>query len=543
MKNAGICGFIKFLVHNNAKENVDYKIVGQNLYINKEYLKNNFDDIAIKYVDTMGEIFEETSSHKRMLNSVDNTVKILETNSIDSLDKEQYNNCMTELNLFADRMTISSKISTYDLLSKYEDVLPIKREVFDKIKKSKDLNEKYEFYKEAVKLVEQPIVHKLLIYNELLYGKFKLFFSQNSQTHKITCLCEKDKSFDQIYHKNFIVPLIDEFDVEDKKKNYQCIECMGSMKNKRDFTFLVDSSDDLNRKKSYYWNCKTDAHVCPLCAFIYTFIPLGFSFYGGDALFVNENSSIEQLRRMNQNILEVQNDGKLNRRVLRIFTDEKISTMSRVKSNVQVILCSNNYSHFRFDIIDLETIKHLEKGSKYLQKLENIKINFGTQEKSDWHYVYDMVFDCITMRQSFYGMIDKIMKHEFSNGFNYLKNILYLETIFYGSDNVDELKKKVDAAYHFGSALREEILGKEEARKTDKNNENDNKLRGVVYRLLNLTASGNCSDFLDTVIRVYNSYGLAIPYVFKDCYCSEEMFKAISHGFILGLKYVPNPDK
>lgn len=542
MKNAGICGFIKFLVHNNAKENVDYKISGQNLYINKEYLKNNFNDIAIKYVDTMAEIFEETSYYKRMLAHVAGVLKVLETDSIDSLDKKQYDSCMTELNSFAEKMTMSSKINVYNSLDEYE-VTPITREIFDKIKKSKDLSEKYQLYKESLPLIEQPRLHKFLVYNELVYGKFKLFFNENSMQKKITYLCEKDKGFDQTYHKNFIVPLIDEFDVEDKKKSYQCIECMGSMKNKRDFTFLVDSSDDLNRKKSYYWNCKTDAHVCPLCAFIYTFIPLGFSFYGGDALFVNENSSIEQLRRMNQNILEIQNDGKLNRRVLRIFTDEKISTMSRVKSNVQVILCSNNYSHFRFDVIDVETIKHLEKGSKYLQKLENIKINFGTQEKSDWRYVYDMVFDCITMRQSFYGIIDKIMKHEFSNGFNYLKNILYLETIFYGGDNVDELKKKVDAAYHFGSKLREEILGKEEARKTDKDNEKDNKLRGVVYRLLNLTASGNCSDFLDTVIRVYNSYGLAIPYVFKDCYSSEEMFKAISHGFILGLKYVPNPDK
>ena len=103
---------------------------------------------------------------------------------------------------------------------------------------------------------------------------------------------------------------------------------------------------------------------------------------------------------------------------------------------------------------------------------------------------------------------------------------------------MDELNKKIDFAFMSGKALRESILGKEAAKSSENGAEaDDNRLRGLVYRLVNLTAVGDCSQFIDTVIRIYAGYGLTIPTVFKDCYKSDEMFKAISHGFILGLKY------
>ncbi|MBR6599741.1 MAG: hypothetical protein IKK88_05520, partial [Oscillospiraceae bacterium] len=192
-----------------------------------------------------------------------------------------------------------------------------------------------------------------------------------------------------------------------------------------------------------------------------------------------------------------------------------------------------------FDIIDVQTIRHLRNGKKYLNNLEKInkKFNFGTP--NDLH-IYDIVFDHIYMHQSFYGIIDRIMKHEFDNNFDYLKNILYLENIFYGGEKMEELNKKVRNAHVVGKELRKSILG-ENAHNSGK--EDDNKLRGVVYRLLNLTAVGDRSQFIDTVLRIYTGYNLTIPSIFKDCYQSDEMFKAISHGFILGLKYVPYNEK
>ena len=53
----------------------------------------------------------------------------------------------------------------------------------------------------------------------------------------------------------------------------------------------------------------------------------------------------------------------------------------------------------------------------------------------------------------------------------------------------------------------------------------------------NALSVGNRDDFLETIIRVYSGKGIAIPYIFKETYGSDEMFKAIATGFILGLKY------
>ena len=94
--------------------------------------------------------------------------------------------------------------------------------------------------------------------------------------------------------------------------------------------------------------------------------------------------------------------------------------------------------------------------------------------------------------------------------------------------------KEVNWAFETGKQMRKAILG--ENAFSDKN-EDDNAIRSFVYRLINLSSVGDTAQFMDTVLRQYSGYGLTIPAVFKNCYKSEEDFKAIAHGYILGLKY------
>lgn len=95
----------------------------------------------------------------------------------------------------------------------------------------------------------------MLIYTELVYTQLKLFFTENSQSKKITCLCKPGESYDKTYSESFFEPMLQELEIGDKKKKYCCIECRGSIssKGKKPFTFLADTADDLNRNKSYYW--------------------------------------------------------------------------------------------------------------------------------------------------------------------------------------------------------------------------------------------------------------------------------------------------
>lgn len=560
MLNAGICGFIRFMEHNNAEKGKDYDYQGQSLFIDIDYLKNN--DISEMYISTMSEIFEENTKHFRTLNEKHEIDK-LNSIGIDNLDDKQKKRITELYKNFADLLIKKSYLSIYKMLSDVDNITPINKDIIEDLKKESDLSVKYEKYNNIYQIINQKKIKDSLIYTDLLYDYFKLFFSENSQSHKITRLCEKNKKYSDTFKNNFISPLFDEMDIPQKKKSAICIECLGTMsatevqKKKRRLTFLFDIADDLDRKKSYYWFCKPDAYVCPLCNFIYAFIPLGFAFIGSEAVFINSNSTIETLIKImsaqREKISETSNLS-VRKRIMRTFTEEKIDALEKTNSNIQIILRSSNFSHFVFDVIDKDMIKKFKQGSKELSKLECKKVIFKSYDSNSNGKkilsVYDTVLDMILNKHTLYPFIDKILKNEIdkSNNIEYIQDIIYLEIIFNGGTSMNELSTKeiVYFAFTSGKALREKILGKETAKSSENGAEaDDNRLRGLVYRLVNLTAVGDCSQFIDTVIRIYAGYNLTIPAVFKECYKSDEMFKAISHGFILGLKYAyeKNTDK
>lgn len=560
MLNAGICGFIRFMEHNNAEKGKDYDYQGQSLFIDIDYLKNN--DISEMYISTMSEIFEENTKHFRALNEKHEIDK-LNSIGIDNLDDKQKKRITELYKNFADLLVKSSYLSAYEMLSDVDNITPINKDIIEDLKKESDLSVKHEKYNNIYQIINQKKIKDSLIYTDLLYDYFKLFFSENSQSHKITRLCEKNKKYSDTFKNNFISPLFDEMDIPQKKKSAICIECLGTMsatevqKKKRRLTFLFDIADDLDRKKSYYWFCKPDAYVCPLCNFIYAFIPLGFAFIGSEAVFINSNSTIETLIKImsaqREKISETSNLS-VRKRIMRTFTEEKIDALEKTNSNIQIILRSSNFSHFVFDVIDKDMIKKFKQGSKELSKLECKKVIFKSYDSNSNGKkilsVYDTVLDMILNKHTLYPFIDKILKNEIdkSNNIEYIQDIIYLEIIFNGGTSMNELSTKeiVYFAFTSGKALREKILGKETAKSSENGAEaDDNRLRGLVYRLVNLTAVGDCSQFIDTVIRIYAGYNLTIPAVFKECYKSDEMFKAISHGFILGLKYAyeKNTDK
>lgn len=535
MLNAGICGFIRFLEHNNARKGIDYEYGGQSLSISSDYLKSN--NIPELYIDTMADIFEKNTKYYRII-SEKGRIDSLNKAGIENLDEKQPKDLKDMYKSFADLMLKNSYASVYEILPDYAGLSPVNKPMLEDFKKETDLTLKYEKYLHITELLEQRRLTRLLIYTELIYTSFKLFFSENPMSKKITCLCESKKKYEATYNDKFFAPLIDESEIDEKKKKSICIECMNPMANKKELTFLVDTADDLGKKKSYYWNCKPDAYACPSCSFIYSFIPLGFTLIGSEAVFINSNSSIETMIQLMYSLREKTDDDSeksVRRRIMRIFTAEKIDALSKTGSNIQVIMRSSGISHFRFDTIDRSLIDGLGKGKDYLSRLERkwIPLDGGNLIS-----VYDTVFDRILSRLTLYPFIDKIMKHEIdkTTGLGYLKGILRLEIIFHGGNNMDELNKKIDSAFHSGKALRMSILGAETA--LTASSEDDNRLRSFVYRLVNLASVGDCPQFIDTVIRIYAGFNLTIPAVFKDCYKSDEMFKAIAHGFILGLKYV-----
>lgn len=68
----------------------------------------------------------------------------------------------------------------------------------------------------------------------------------------------------------------------------------------------------------------------------------------------------------------------------------------------------------------------------------------------------------------------------------------------------------------------------------------DNKLRGIVYQLLNSVSLGNRDNFMNLILRIYSSCGQPVPDIFFSCFESDETFKEIGYAYLLGLKSEEN---
>lgn len=550
LKNAGIVGFVKFAEYNHAVEGNDYIIDGQNLHISVEYLKNN--DISQMYVDTMVDIFEKDSKFYKVVHDEYNIIQSYYSNGFENLSDKDIENVTKLFKSFEDMMLKKSFENTSNILKTEYNV---QYDIFDMVKSLKsikDINSKYPTYIQIIDILNDKTIRNQYMYTELLYGKFKLFFNENAQSHKITILDEKIRR-EYTIHNNLINPLLEDFSTDAKKKKTVCIECLENTSCKRNNTFMLDTADDVGKKKSYYWNCNPDAFVCPNCAFIYSFVPLGFAFFGNDAVFINNNQSIKELYSI-MNTYKLKTESNPNetyyQRLFKIFSSEKISALEHNIHNIQVIVRNGNLSHYDMKIIDNDIISKMVECQKhhYFTNIEKKYLKIGT----DFINVYNSVLDNILMRRSQYNFIDKCLKYEFSQecekkscNYGYIKNILNIEINFNGGSAIMEKEKKksyvnnlmtkVNIAFEVGKSMRISILG-ENALNDSK--EKDNSLRGYVYRLINLASVGDISQFMDTILRTYSGYDLTIPDIFKDCYQSEETFKAIAHGYILGLKYV-----
>ena len=98
-----------------------------------------------------------------------------------------------------------------------------------------------------------------------------------------------------------------------------------------------------------------------------------------------------------------------------------------------------------------------------------------------------------------------------------------------------------------GDEMRKIIIGvnNDKNLSEEENKEADNKLRGLVYQLINSIHTSNRDLFLSNITRLYTSMNLTIPNVFTKIFERDEDFKEIGYAYVLGLKgaYYNNKEK
>lgn len=522
--NAGICGFIKMLEYAKAEKEEDYLIEKQQLKVKKEFLLQH--DLADLYVKTMVNRFKEQTKYHTVLEKKNIVLALGKKEELTEKELETLQKIYKEM---IDMLEKKSFLAGYEIIEQETDAVPITVDMIKEFKKSK-AEQKYQLYLKLCELLEQPEVSEILIMKELMYSKINDFYDNISFLSKENLR----KSIIKCYQKDFVNPLLEEIQKEKKTKK-RCIECLNYASNKRANSFMLKTTDDVNKKKSHYWNQKPDAYICPLCAFLYTLVPLGVQFCGRTSVFINENGSIPtMLRIMNayeykqKEQSEQDEKASSKSKIFRIFTTEAMNMTKESLDNIQVVVKMNEKDYYEMSVISPEIVRGFIKGKKDFEVLEKKYI------KPDKNYIniYDEVLESILAKRHLYVLMDKLLFYELkeNRSIDYIWNILKLQIYFNGGKQMDKLYELAQRARNIGNEMRNELV------KDSTEKDKDNALRGLVYKLNNAVSTRDLDMFLDTIIRIYSGNGLAIPSIILECYRGETIFQTIGRAYILGLK-------
>ena len=530
--NAGVIGFIEVLeeLKENHKANKgtslddrkDFYYEGQTLYVNKKFLLNL--DFAKYYLKTVYNKFYKNTILYKMLN----------TNKTDSESIKKYDNFLKRTTLITISDTLEDdKIK--ELLSNYQS----------------DKNNKENNFKEIISYINNNEKLKYYLYiGNIFYDKFSLIFNNiyflrynpSINGHYI------QKNIDLIKPINDYFIKIKEYIIQlDNKNNYKdkCLICNLNTNKDLDMAFLIDVGIAEGRKGSVYWNCNSDVFICPICYMIYSCVPIGFINIKNIMVFINDNDSIESLISMNSPLKE-EEDNNTNYIAYNTMINRALELKTKELDSIQVIIRDN--TKYSFNTISKDTLKIIKSCDKYLSKISKSYFKYGKDESFN---IYKECIENILNNRNQYSLILTLLKnidnkHEGNNNkifysintiFNILKIQIAKETL--KENNMSEKINYAHIACKSGYDVRKELIKKNSNEETDdkKNNEEaDNKLRGLVYKLINAVNTSNRDLFSTNIARLYTGLNLPIPNILGRIFISDEDFKNIGNAYIFGLK-------
>lgn len=549
--NAGIIGFIQVLETLKAKEGKDYIIKGQVLKVSKAFLSDT--DLAQGYIDAVCKKFGEKTkiyntienikyliNNKDIYKKLDKETKNLQTeplteNSIKTNSKKKEKKEKSRLDNIIDSLTAASIKTGCATMN----ANGLKNSIQHNIEKIDKTNGKPDstliLLKNILSDLEKDEIKKTLFMKNIIYTKIKLFWDGVSFLNKQNA---SNKVKDEFY-KSFELPLKDVVK-NTKEEKYRCITCGVNTSNKISTSFLFEVGIDANRKKSAFWNQTPDAFLCPLCNFIYSCSPLGFIDMSSNMIFVNQNDSIETLKNMNATIEFLDNDKNKKYNFYNTIIQRALSIKTKELSSIQII--NRNEKHYSSNIIGEDILHIIKTREKELKILSGIYIKDRSDNYID---VFDECLKNIFNNTNQWDLMFILLKSDIKS-FNFIFLILKIQiTQKYNNSEGKNVDNKINYsifASRAGNELRNKLgsMGDKEIDAT-RDSENastdaDNKLRGLVYQLVNSVHTGNTDLFFSIVTRLYTSLNLTIPTVFMDIFKGDENFKEIGYAYIIGIK-------
>lgn len=311
------------------------------------------------------------------------------------------------------------------------------------------------------------------------------------------------------------------------------------------FVPLAISSDNA---RNFFWNQNVKMPICDVCKLILFCIPAGMTTItktikeNGEyrekqvLSFVNFDTKVDMLYKTNINFgnksrYENKNENPYSELILDIVEQDKQVSIWQLDNIFVVELEAEYGAYSRIEYFNIKRYISLffkDYAKKTLSKI--------------WDYRYKLqIVDYIMKNKDIKYIINDRLIAEMSkeeakgakkNGYNsflatqirMILNILKKE-----GNEVENIKKNDDklyVIYNLGIQIHEEL----------KHNNEDNKLDGYTYKMLNSIKAGNKKEFMDIVIRLHIAMGKDVSPIFIETMQTTGLdFESIGHSFLAGL--------
>nr|WP_243150432.1 type I-B CRISPR-associated protein Cas8b1/Cst1 [Clostridium sporogenes] len=341
-------------------------------------------------------------------------------------------------------------------------------------------------------------------------------------------------------YKNYFLDDCINYIHEDKEKfKHTCFSCENKIAKlskpaSYDLTWVNKMGVDMSRKSSHFWNFYGDTFICPICNLIYSCIPAGFTILKDKGIFINENSNIDTLIKVNNTAIDNNTsfqelEEKSYFTIAENMKQSEFERSNKEIDNIQIVkLDSNNERRpYSFNVISKNKLRIIYNNRKNLRLLisKNAKIGDGS-----YINLYSEVIKRLYNNENLFDLISELFYLKLGDkfkGLSYLKNIIKINNSFLGGIMGKKVYyKKIDEIQKLGFYLRKDY----------ENKKADNKINGITYRLLNALKTKNSNRFMDTLLNAYMYIRKPIPTEFIEGLKDEAKLQTIGYAFLLGLQ-------
>lgn len=559
LENAGIVGLTRILKA-NPRYRSSYKEKENTLEVDPKVF-DNFSDL---YFNFFIKNYGQATSYWRIV-SEENFLKSLKENGFKDFDNKK----LKELTDWFDNvLKYSVNLASYKKVIKFiNSDYDIKAEVKDCNKKIRTLNKKNFLTKspEEAKEILQELINQLLKAIEYFStdqarkyfpAKILSYTVINKAWNGVSFLNPQAKNLDfyDDYQNYFVAPVQKYLQEDHSKDKYICSTCGRPIKRlEYSYGFLNDMGYDLNRKTSNAWNFKNDLYICPVCQFLYSLVPAGFTYnMASQGIFINENSSIRNLQgkndaTFNSMMRDIRSNTQTSpyRAFSAAFKDAEASGQNAALANIQLITYNND--HYNFQIIPIVaskvlikavekkyTVKQTGEVKSYLANLYNAGIsNF---RGAGYYSILDNVLNCLFNNTNLFSIIQELELLKVGNTAGCYYNTFQIMTVirmngwflnelhkYRRSENAMKVEEdKLTKARGCGMHVR---MGYD----------NENKAKTLAYKMLEAIRANSTDRFMELLLNAYLYLDKTVPKIFIETQSNTEVFKEYAFAFIAGL--------